>query len=164
MRLSLHSPSSLAAKKLRPGSILSGKVISSEQLRKQRYSQALEERRTPDPAWGSRGITTALVQIHPRVRWLRPYTSQWQRWAGEAKAQTMNGLKHQNALSRILSQGEMDLRHIQRHQVHQLQKTPDIPAPLPNRNGRWKCEHSMGSGSFIHYRGGCIKCPPHATP
>ena len=77
MRLSLHSPSSLAAKKLRPGSILSGKVISSEQLRKQRYSQALEERRTPDPAWGPRGITTALVQIHPRVRWLGPYTSQW---------------------------------------------------------------------------------------
>ena len=76
MRLSLHSPSSLAAKKLRPGSILSGKVISSEWRRKQRDSQASKGRRIPDSAWGPQGMTTALVQIHPRVTGLRLGMSQ----------------------------------------------------------------------------------------
>lgn len=50
MRLGLHSPPVLAAKKLGPGSILSGKVISSQCLWKQRYSQALEGRRIRAPA------------------------------------------------------------------------------------------------------------------
>lgn len=70
MRLSLHSPSSSGCQEMGPRSILSGKVISSEGLRKQRDSQAVEGRRIPKPAECPRGKTTAWVQIHPRVRGL----------------------------------------------------------------------------------------------
>lgn len=78
----------------------------------------------------------------------------------------MNDLKHQSTVFRILSEGEVDLRHIQRHCLYQFQQRPDIPAQLSKSKledenvgnySPWAMIHSLIRGKK------CIKCPPHAT-
>lgn len=148
MKLSLHSPSTAGCQETGAWvySFQKGNFLRTTEERE--VLPGLKGRKASDPPQHPRRMTTALVQIHPRIRRLRfvwQVTTQ-QKWDEETKTLIRNDLKHQSTLLRTLSQGGVDLRHIQRHQLYQFQQKPDVPDQMPNNKMVDKMR--MGGGDY----------------